>query len=141
MEAQVVDKAVEVDNVFGPVIYGYSRAQAIEDGVLVDVSETAKEAGFKFPVALTRAVYEDCVAWDEKDNERQTHQDVEGRLWDVVFMASLAAKQGGQEIRFSLYRVPRGGHGVRARQVTLKAVVGPGDTMEPTITVMELDES
>ena len=27
------------------------RAQALEDGVLVDVSETAREAGFRFPVA------------------------------------------------------------------------------------------
>jgi hypothetical protein len=27
------------------VIYAYTRAQALEDGVLVDVSEMAKEAG------------------------------------------------------------------------------------------------
>jgi|GEM_PF-3971997 len=32
--------------VFGQSIYIYTRAQAIEDGVLVDVSETAKEARF-----------------------------------------------------------------------------------------------
>ena len=37
---------------FGPVIYAYTRAQAIEDGVLADVTETAKEAGFKLPVAV-----------------------------------------------------------------------------------------
>src|SRR4051812_27741843 len=41
--------------VFGEVIFAYTRKQAIEDGVLVDVTETAKEAGFKIPVALTRA--------------------------------------------------------------------------------------
>lgn len=29
------------------IISTYSRAQAIEDGVLVDVTETAKEAGIK----------------------------------------------------------------------------------------------
>ena len=39
------------------IIYPYTRAQALEDGVLVDVSEIAKEAGIKFPVALTAAVY------------------------------------------------------------------------------------
>ena len=38
------------------VISSYSRAQAIEDGVLVDVSTVAKEAGIKFPVAMTAAV-------------------------------------------------------------------------------------
>ena len=39
------------------VIDAYTRAQALEDGVLVDVSEMAKEAGIKFPVALTATVY------------------------------------------------------------------------------------
>ncbi|MGD9819896.1 MAG: DUF6573 family protein, partial [Desulfomonilaceae bacterium] len=29
------------------VIYSYTRAQAIEDGVLVDVTEQAKATGFK----------------------------------------------------------------------------------------------
>ena len=128
------------ENPFGDVIYAYTRKQAIEDGVLVDVSETAKEAGFKFPVALTRAVWEDCVAWTPEDTKRQTHQDEAGRLWDVVWMLSLAAKRGGQEIRFSLYRVPRGGRGHKARLVTLKALCGPGDNAEPVITVMQPDE-
>ena len=39
------------------IIYAYTRAQAIEDGELVDVSETARESGIKFPVAVTRAVW------------------------------------------------------------------------------------
>ena len=47
---------------FGPVIFAYTRAQAIEDGILVDVSETAREAGFNIPVALTRTVWERIVA-------------------------------------------------------------------------------
>ena len=46
-------------NLFSPddLIHSYTRQQAIEDGVLMDVSETAKEAGVRFPVALTRAVW------------------------------------------------------------------------------------
>ena len=42
-----------VESFFGNVISTYTRAQAIEDGVLVDVGSTAQEAGFKWPVALT----------------------------------------------------------------------------------------
>ena len=38
------------------IIYTYTRAQAIEDGYIVDVSEVASEAGFRWPVAVTRAV-------------------------------------------------------------------------------------
>ena len=43
---------------FGPVLSAYTRAQAIEDGILVDVSETAREAGFRIPVAVTRTVWD-----------------------------------------------------------------------------------
>ena len=46
------------NNIFGDVIYQYTRAQAIEDGVLIDVSETAREAGITFPTAVTAAVWE-----------------------------------------------------------------------------------
>ena len=45
----------DCDKLFGEVIYTYTRAQAIEDGVLIDATEMAKETGFKWPVALTAA--------------------------------------------------------------------------------------
>jgi hypothetical protein len=41
---------------FDPVIFRYSRRQALEYGVLVDVTETAKEAYIKSPMALTARV-------------------------------------------------------------------------------------
>ena len=47
------------------VIYAYTRAQAIADGVLVDVSKLAREAGFKIPVAVTAGVWAECVAVPE----------------------------------------------------------------------------
>ncbi len=49
----------------GVMIYAYTRAQAIDDGTLVDVSDLARDAGFKVPVALTAKVWSDCVAWDQ----------------------------------------------------------------------------
>jgi hypothetical protein len=39
------------------VIHRYTRAGAIRDGVLIDVSQTAREAGVRHPVALTRALW------------------------------------------------------------------------------------
>jgi hypothetical protein len=126
-------------NPFGEVIYTYTRAQAIEDGVLIDVSETAQELGFRYPVALTQAVWEDCVAWTKRDSDRQTHQDQSGRLWDVLWMAACAIRKGDRnasEVRYSLYRVPRGGKGYLPRPTTLKSVVGPGDDGEPVLTIL-----
>lgn len=43
---------------FGPVIYAYTRRQAVADGVQVDVTKTAQEAGIKFPMFLTRAMFD-----------------------------------------------------------------------------------
>ena len=126
----------DIDPIFGAPIHSYSRAQAIEDGVLVDVSDTAREAGFRFPVVLTRAAWEDCVAWTDADSHRQTCQDEAGRLWDVLWMARLAAQYKGISTYYCLDRVPRGGRGVRPRTVTLKLVCGPGDDGEPVITIM-----
>ena len=133
---------------FGEVIYCYSRAQAIEDGVLIDVTQTAKEAGFCWPVALTRAAWEDCVAWTDQDNRRQTYQDESGRLWDVLWMAAWAIRQdrapvrseAGTELKFSLYRVPRGYTRTKARLATLKLIAGPGDNGEPVITILMPNE-
>src|SRR5215813_517786 len=75
---------------FGPddLIYRYTRAQAIADGVLVDVSTAGREAGFEFPVALTRAAWERCVAVPAGVG----CQDEVGRLWDVLTMLRFAVR-------------------------------------------------
>lgn len=126
-----------VTDLFGEVIYSYTRAQAIVDGVLVDVSETAREAGFRWPVAMTSAAWADCVAWSEEDNQRQIYQDASGRLWDVLWMALNAIRRanGGTQIEYQLYRVPRDGKSAEARLTSLKLVCGPGDAGEPVITI------
>ncbi|MCS5712781.1 hypothetical protein HT99x_015180 [Candidatus Berkiella aquae] len=78
---------------FGEMIYAYSRAQAIEDGELVDVSDMAKRSGFKIPVAVTRAVWVQYIEWADKDNDRQTIQDQSSRLRDVLWMLYVACNR------------------------------------------------
>ena len=124
---------------FGPPISTYTRAEALDDGVLVDISATAREAGIRFPVALTATAYEDCVAWAEADNVRKrTCQDEGGRLWDVVWMARMAIRRApgdAEEIEFQILRVPRKGRGRTAKLVRLIAKCGPGDDFRPVITI------
>ena len=55
--------------------------------MLIDVSQTGVQAGFCWPVALTSAAWENCVAWTEEDTDKQICQDVPGRRWDVLFVA------------------------------------------------------
>jgi hypothetical protein len=125
------------DSLFGPIISGYSRAQAIADGVLVDVSAMAREAGFIVPVAMTSAAWADFVEWSDQDSSRQTHQDETGRLWDVLWMSYLAARRAqGGTVAVQFYRVPRGGKGRMPRKTTLHMNIGPGDAAELVITLM-----
>lgn len=72
------------------VIFSYTRAQAIADGVLIDVSELAKQAGFGYPVAVTAGVWAECVAVPEG----VAGQDETGRLWDVLNMLRFAILRG-----------------------------------------------
>jgi hypothetical protein len=133
--------------IFGEPIYTYTRAQAIEDGQLIDVSTTAREAGIVWPVALTSTAWADCVEWTDATEARKgyTGQSESGRLWDVCWMLSRvvlrAARQGLQAspahpMYVELLRTPREGRGVRPRLVHLKFIVGPDDNGRPCITVM-----
>jgi len=123
---------------FGPVIYAYTRSQAVADGVQVDVTKTAQEAGIKFPMFLTRTVYDAYVTVPQG----VTGQDEAGRLWDVTWMtrfAILRARPGVDRIPVALY-VRNDNRG--ARLVKLIATCGPLDIddPQPAITVMMPDE-
>ena len=114
------------------VIHRYTRAQAIEDGVLVDVSRLAREAGFTFPVAMTRAAFERTVSVPDG---LEGWQDETGRLWDVLYVAKCAAKRssGSSKLTYQV-RVQTGTN--RARNITLKMHCGPGDAGEGAVTIM-----
>ena len=126
-----------------PIISCYTRAQAIADEVLVDVTKTAREAGWRFPVAVTKAVHAECVAWTDDDSKKRpnTCQDEGGRLWDVVWMAAFGAKQhrGASRFLYTLRVVPRPRYGRRMNR-ELACSIGPGDDGEPVVTIMLPDE-
>jgi hypothetical protein len=89
--------------VFDPkdLIHSYSRAEAIADGVLVDISSVAREAGIRYPIALTRTVWEQYV----KVPSGVAGQDEPGRLWDIVWMlgCAIGGGNGGAVLMFALH--------------------------------------
>jgi hypothetical protein len=127
----------------GATVHTYTRAQAIADGVLVEVAPAlAAEAGFRCPVALTAGAWADAVAWDEHTEAGKpaaTGQDEAGRLWDVLTMARWAiSRRGGgpaERLAFQVLRVPATGRGLRPRPTTLHLLAGPGDDAELVLTV------
>jgi hypothetical protein len=124
------------------VVSSYTRAQAIADGVLVDCSSLAREAGFRVPLAMTAAAWHSSVAWtDANEDDKHMGQSEVGRLWDVLWMALQAAKRTeGDRVAFTVLRVPVEGEGLAAEPVELVLHIGPGDAGEPVCTIMEPGE-
>ena len=124
-----------------PVISSYTRAEAISDGVLIDVSEMAKEAGFKWPVAITARL---CGLIEPSEVEQAYGQDLQGRLWDTLFMLRMAISRSNSKTIFYkvIFADEMKNSKNRLKQVTrtLKAVSGPGDSGEPVITIMLPEE-
>ncbi len=129
-----------------PVIYSYTRQQAIDDGVLVsgnegDFDEVTRQH-YKSPVAMTAAVFamiERAVAHPKHCN------DFKGVWHDILWMSR---QQSAIVQRFDstshLFRVVITGTGKRRTDGlewhTLKIVCGPGDDAEPVVTIMLPEE-
>lgn len=114
------------DSVFGECIFRYTRANAISDGVLVDLTniETVK-MHWKHHLACTDTVYgiiERAIAGGGCD--------LKGIMHDISVMAKDEARKGGRTdvIHFLV--------GIGNRIHELKLHIGPGDTAEPVLTLM-----
>ena len=117
------------------IIHRYTRKQAIADGVLIDVSSTAKEAGIQYPTAVTSSVWTNFV----RVPEGVEAQDEQGRLWDVIWMLRQGIQQSRNEATIFFYlHVRNDNHNVKRH--LLKAVCGPDDDGSPCITVMLPEE-
>ncbi len=116
----------ESKNPFGEVIFRYTRANAIADGVLVDLSqvETVKRH-WKFPFACTDTVYGLVERAIEAGG-----CDLNGIMHDIAICAKAEANRGGRTdvIHFKVC--------IGDRLHDLKLHIGPGDTAEPVLTLM-----
>jgi hypothetical protein len=66
--------------------------------------------------------------------QQYSHEDIEGRLWDVLWMASLAARRAKPGCSRIAFEVILHMEGTRQYQ-TLILDIGPGDIQEPVITI------
>jgi len=128
------------------MIHSYSRADAIADGNLKDVSEDAKNAGgnlmgFKVPVAMTSAAWEALVAWHDT-NPLDALLEEEKRLDDVLLVALEAAAKERNEscINFIVDVMEKEASDSVVVPKHVVMIIGPGDTPEPVITIMLPEE-
>lgn len=121
----------------------YSTKQAVDDGFLVMADQkVSQESGIRFPVYLTRAVWDKYV---EVPKGMEGHQDNEVRLWDVLFMfAFFARKEPSSQLFFKLsVQLPDAGNWEEnekvtnrsnrlVREVTLKTLITARDFDDPS---------
>lgn len=122
---------------FGEVIYSYLRSDAINDGVLVDLSAICPEECrlYRYPVACTAAVWS---LVEQAANSRKYYNSIAGVVWDIVYMSQKGIVARPDE-QTAIFRVIITGTGKR-RTHTLKAVCEPGDDLAPVITIMLPEE-
>src|SRR4051812_49130370 len=118
------------------LIFAYTRQQALQDGVLVDCSEHAKELGFKIPVALTAETWARCVTVPDQCD----WQDEPGRLHDVLWMLFVAIRKQPQTSDVLHYIVLVQNDQRGPKPIELKAVCGPDDSGDACLTLMLPDQ-
>ncbi|MCE5280316.1 MAG: DUF6573 family protein [Planctomycetaceae bacterium] len=125
-KAGVPEDQLSAEQPFGPVIFAYTRAQAIEDGVLVDVTALARRAGFTIHTAITCGVVAEVT---------------EGMSDERMKQAALLAVL--QTLRDCIRRSPNANTDRLEFDVAhwkLWAHVGPGDDAAPVLTIMLIGE-
>lgn len=121
--------------IFGAPISTYTRAQAIDDGLLVDFTDPESDTGevcrqhYKHPIACTAAVFE--IMRKAVENPRYSN-DYKGVLHDMLWMSRVMGRKLDEST--VLFRVIITGAG-RSKYHDFKLQVGPGDQGEPVITI------
>jgi hypothetical protein len=113
------------------VISRYTRAEGIADGVLVDVTDMAKEAGITIPVAVTGNLYHRLVKPSEEDE--MDGQSLEGRLRDILMIFRVKARKCDSSMAVFDVDFFSGG---KTHTERLWVVIDGGDDGNPVITIM-----
>jgi hypothetical protein len=116
------------------LIYSYTRAQAIADGVLIDVTDAARAVGFKVHTAVSEHLYHGYV--EPPDGLTGEGQCTSGRLHDLLFLVLCSAKKSHPGADRATVRIAFLMEPGRTETVDVIAHIGPGDQGEPVLTLM-----
>jgi len=100
------------------LIYSFSRKNALADGVLVDVSDVAKQSDFLLPTVVSS----NLLAVIDAENQLP--------VLFAVFHDKIKFKQGLEDI-LETQTISKTG-----RVITVILHIGPGDNGEPVLTMM-----
>lgn len=113
------------------MIDSYSRKEAIEDGVLVDLNQyiPIPETQYKYPIACTSSVFTIIEAAITEND----FLDIIGIVQDLIWMSGFAAGRAwetGHIFKVIIANITR----------ELKIDCGHGDNTKPVLTIMQINE-
>lgn len=108
------------------LICAYSRAQALSDGMLIDVSPPARALGIRYPLAVTARVWAELVEYPGADMAWAL------RSLLCVCVAQLRRAKSdptdSDRLAFQAWR--------KGRPVAVQLICGPGDDEAPVLTLL-----
>ncbi len=120
------------------IIHSYTRRQAIADGVLLDVTDQAKEAGVTLPVAFTATAWHQFVIRGVEILE----VDYAKHLRDVFETIQIAVEKNfsGRPCFRCFVDTSEPRNAARFHLVFFRMITGPDDDWNPCVTVMMPEE-
>lgn len=126
-----------MNELYGEPIFEFSRADALQQRMLIDLSSNFPDECrlYRYHVACTSAVWS---LVEQATADRKHCNSAAGVVWDILFMSQhgIVTRPDEQTVIFQVIITGTG----RKRIHTMKAVCHPGDNMEPVITIMMTDE-
>ena len=114
-------------------IHSYSRAQAIEDGALIDVSKQARDIGIRYPTALTADAWTEAIALP-RGIEFDAALWERSRVGEVLELAMTELESSLTKCVRFVFRVALSLDD--SKRIELRATVSPGDDGREVLTIM-----
>jgi len=113
------------------VVDTYTRKQAIEDGELADVSEVGKEFGFKYPIAVTSALWNII-----EKSAKVTGVTWDWIMWDILTMMNftIQRQESSDTCYFAFSAVLE--EDKEGELIEVWSLINGGDDGKPVITIM-----
>lgn len=111
------------------VVFSYTRADALEDGQQINISNISNEAGFKFPVFITNSVNSII------EESLQFGNDWHGVMWDILTILRIEIKNQRSQNNQIHFTVLIKNSQKALNKENFVCEVGPYDFDNPTLTL------
>lgn len=125
---------MDMDDVYGPVVVSFTRAEFFADGTFIQVSpEAGAAAGIAMPLIITADARREFVAGDDGSDDERLHA--------VLSAVARAIEQSpADEVCYVVAAEDLPSGQAPTGEDQLIAITEPGDTGEPVLTLMLSNE-